>query len=123
MSAGFAGKLAAAGIAVSTGKIVALAGEPALTEAKLADGSTIAVDGLFVAMGQASALDFAKTLGVTSRGAFIEADHEQKTNVPGVFAAGDCVGHFMQIGVAVGEGAKAGRAAIAHIKERLGKAE
>uniref|UniRef100_I2Q0M9 Thioredoxin reductase n=1 Tax=Desulfovibrio sp. U5L TaxID=596152 RepID=I2Q0M9_9BACT len=115
---GFAEKLSAAGIPVSTAKIVSLTGQPALTGAVLADGTPLPADGLFVAMGQASALDFAKTLGVTSRGAFLEADHEQKTNVPGVFAAGDCVGHFLQISVAVGEGAKAGRAAIAHVKER-----
>lgn len=118
----FASGLAQAGIPVSTAKIVRLAGERAMTGALLEDGTEIAAEGLFVAMGQASALDFAKTLGVATRGAFIEADHEQKTNVPGVFAAGDCVGHFMQISVAVGEGAKAGRAAIAHIKERAGKA-
>ncbi|OLN26989.1 Thioredoxin reductase [Desulfovibrio sp. DV] len=117
----FAASLAEAGIPVSTAKIVRLAGEPAMTGAVLEDGTAIEAEGLFVAMGQASALDFAKTLGVATSGAFIEADHEQKTNVPGVFAAGDCVGHFMQISVAVGEGAKAGRAAIAHIKERAGK--
>ena len=121
MDESFAAALAQAGIAVSTGKIASLVGQPAMTGAVLEDGSEIAADGLFVAMGQASALDFAKTLGVATRGAFIEADHEQKTNVPGVFAAGDCVGHFMQISVAVGEGAKAGRAAIAHIKERGAK--
>jgi thioredoxin reductase (NADPH) len=118
----FAASLAAAGIPVSTGKIVRLTGQPAMAGATLEDGTEIAADGLFVAMGQASALDFAKTLGVATRGAFIEADHEQKTNVPGVFAAGDCVGHFMQISVAVGEGAKAARAAIAHVKDRTGKA-
>ncbi|MEA4856982.1 NAD(P)/FAD-dependent oxidoreductase [Solidesulfovibrio sp.] len=118
----FTGKLAAAGIAVSTAKIVRLSGQPALTGLVLEDGNEAPAEGLFVAMGQASALDFAKTLGVTARGAFLEADSEQKTNVPGVFAAGDCVGHFMQISVAVGEGAKAGRAAIAHIKERAGRA-
>lgn len=123
MGDGFAARLAEAGIAVSTAKIDRLLGDPALSGAVLADGSAIACEGLFVAMGQASALDFAKTLGVTSRGAFLEADHEQKTNIPGVFAAGDCVGHFMQISVAVGEGAKAGRAAIAHIKSRLGTAK
>jgi thioredoxin reductase (NADPH) len=123
MGDGFADKLAEAGIAVSTAKIVRLTGEPAMTGAELDDGATIAAEGLFVAMGQASALDFAKTLGVTAKGAFIEADSEQKTNVPGIFAAGDCVGHFMQISVAVGEGAKAGRAAIAYVKERGGKAE
>ncbi len=121
MGNGFAEKLAAAGIAVSTAKIVSLTGQPALAGVRFEDGSEAPVDGLFVAMGQASALDFAKTLGVTSKGAFLEADHEQKTNVPGVFAAGDCVGHFLQISVAVGEGAKAGRAAIAYIKERPGQ--
>jgi thioredoxin reductase (NADPH) len=121
MGEGFAQQLAAAGIGVSTSRLVSLAGDPALTGARLEDGTEIALDGLFVAMGQASALDFAKTLGVICKGAFIEADHEQKTNVPGVFAAGDCVGHFMQISVAVGEGAKAGRAAIAHAKARKGK--
>ncbi len=118
MDAVFVEKLAVSGIAVVNAKIAGLTGQPALTGAILADGTTVPADGLFVAMGQASALDFAKTLGVTSQGAFLEADHEQKTNVPGVFAAGDCVGHFMQISVAVGEGAKAGRAAIAHVKER-----
>ena len=123
MGNGFAEKLQEAGIAVLPEKIVRLVGEPAMTTAVLEDGREIPADGLFVAMGQASALDFAKTLGVAARGAFLEADHEQKTNIPGVFAAGACVGHFMQISVAVGEGAKAGRAAIAYIKERGGKAE
>ena len=122
MGEDFAGKLAEAGITVSTAKLVALSGEPAMTGASLEDGTAIPLDGLFVAMGQASALDFAKTLGVVTKGAFIEADHEQKTNIPGVFAAGDCVGHFLQISVAVGEGAKAGRAAIAHVKARRSKA-
>ncbi|WP_428568549.1 MAG: NAD(P)/FAD-dependent oxidoreductase [Solidesulfovibrio sp. DCME] len=119
----FTGKLAEVGIAVSTAKVDRLTGEAALTGLVLADGGEAPAEGLFVAMGQASALDFAKTLGVLAKGAFIEADSEQKTNVPGVFAAGDCVGHFMQISVAVGEGAKAGRAAIAHVKERAGKAD
>ncbi len=116
----FNDKLTAAGIGLFTDSIVGLSGTPALSGAMLESGATIPLDGLFVAMGQASALDFARTLGVTTRGAFIEADHEQKTNIPGVFAAGDCVGHFMQISVAVGEGAKAGRAAIAHAKAKAG---
>ena len=120
MDESFAAKLTAAGIGVSTASLVNLTGTPALAGGGLADGGHLAFEGLFVAMGQASALDFARTLGVTTRGAFLEADHDQKTNVPGVFAAGDCVGHFMQISVAVGEGAKAGRAAIAHIREQAG---
>ena len=45
-----------------------------------------------------------------------EADADQKTNVPGVFAAGDCVGRFLQISVAVGEGAIAANSAIDYVK-------
>lgn len=118
IAAPFLDKLAQAGIAVSTATIARLSGTPALTSGVLTNGTTLAFEGLFVAMGQASALDFARTLGVTTHEAFLEADHNQKTNIPGVFAAGDCVGRYLQISVAVGEGAKAGRAAIAHIRER-----
>lgn len=117
MSGAFAEKLEQAGIPVIQKTIKTLSGDPALTTAHLSGGEEAPLDGIFVAMGQASALDFAKTLGLPLRGAFIEADHDQKTGVPGIFAAGDCVGRFLQISVAVGEGAKAGKAAIAFLKE------
>ena len=81
------------------------------------DGGSRAVDGLFVAMGQASASDFAYSLGLLKNGNFIQADEAQQTNLPGVFAAGDCVGRFLQISVAVGEGAIAARGAISHVKK------
>lgn len=119
----FTAQLEEASIPVVNRKIVSLKGENGLEAAVLDGGETIPLDGLFVAMGEASALDFAKTLGVTTKGAFIEADYEQKTNIPGVFAAGDCVGRFLQISVAVGEGAKAGRAAISHVKKTMKKGE
>ncbi|MDQ7833031.1 MAG: NAD(P)/FAD-dependent oxidoreductase [Desulfovibrionaceae bacterium] len=117
----FSERLAKANIPVHQETLKTLSGEPALTTAHTNDGRDVPVDGIFVAMGQASALDFAKALGLPLRGAFIDADHEQKTGVPGVFAAGDCVGRFLQISVAVGEGAKAGKSAIAFLKE-TGKA-
>jgi thioredoxin reductase (NADPH) len=118
MSPEYRERLAAKGIPVLEAKITALAGDPALASATLEPGGEMAVDGIFVAMGQASALDFAATLGLTRHRDFIEADEEQKTNIPGVFAAGDCVGKFLQIGVAVGEGAKAARSAIRFLKDR-----
>ncbi|QLA15989.1 NAD(P)/FAD-dependent oxidoreductase [Desulfolutivibrio sulfoxidireducens] len=117
ISEGFAARLSQAGIPVIEQTVATLAGEPALAAARLANGTELPVDGIFIAMGQASALDFAKTLGLPLRGAFIQADHDQKTALPGVFAAGDCVGRFLQISVAVGEGAKAGKSAIAYLKQ------
>jgi len=103
-------------IPVHTDTITTLAGDGGLERVVLASGREMDAQGLFVAMGQASSSDFALSLGVLRNGQFIETDREQRTNVPGVFAAGDCVGRFLQISVAVGEGAVAGRAAISHVK-------
>ncbi|WP_027185309.1 NAD(P)/FAD-dependent oxidoreductase [Desulfovibrio inopinatus] len=114
----FSDRLEKAGIVVSQEKIDVLEGEPALSAVVLESGESIPLDGLFIAMGEASALDFANTLGLTRRGVFIDAESDQTTNIPGVFAAGDCVGRFLQISVAVGEGALAGRSAINYLKKK-----
>ena len=44
-------------------------------------------------------------------------DKDFQTTVPGLFAAGDCTGGTLQVAVAVGEGAKAGLAAIKYLRE------
>ena len=110
-------KLSAAGIGIIEKKIESLAGDGALSEVRFDDGSSRPASGLFIALGDASSLDFAYSLGIITRGTFIETDFEQKTNVPGVFAAGDCTGRYLQISVAVGEGAIAARSAIAWVRE------
>ena len=117
MSEEFMNRLRENGIPVLERKVEALAGNGGLEKVVLDNGEEIDAQGLFIAMGQASSNDFAYTLGLLRNGQFIDTDREQRTNVPGVFAAGDCVGRFLQISVAVGEGALAGRAAISHVKE------
>lgn len=117
MSAEFQSRLQESNIFILEKKIISLSGNNGLEAVVLDDGQTIAAQGLFIALGQASSSDFAYSLGVARNGQFIDTDREQKTNIPGVFAAGDCVGRFLQISVAVGEGALAGRAAISHVKE------
>lgn len=117
MSEEFMNRLRESGIPVLERKVESLAGNGGLEKVVLDNGEEIEAQGLFIAMGQASSNDFAYTLGLLRNGQFIDTDREQRTNVPGVFAAGDCVGRFLQISVAVGEGALAGRAAISHVKE------
>lgn len=112
----FMEKLKENNIRVIDKKIETLSGEPALEKVTFEDGETFETDGVFVAMGEASSSDFAYTLGLERNGNYVVADQHQKTNMPGVFAAGDCVGRFLQIAVAVGEGAIAARQAIKHIK-------
>jgi thioredoxin reductase (NADPH) len=103
-------------IPIIEGKVVSLSGEQGLERVHLNDGRVMELDGLFLAMGEASSIDFSYSLGLLRKGIYIDADYEQRTNVAGVFAAGDCVGRFHQISVAVGEGAIAGKSAIAHVK-------
>ncbi|MGI6038397.1 MAG: NAD(P)/FAD-dependent oxidoreductase [Limnochordia bacterium] len=117
MSEAFKDRLQEANIPIIEDKITHLAGKDFLEQVVFADGSTRDVQGLFVAMGEASSTDFAYSLGLEQNGQFIVADEEQKTNVPGVFAAGDCTGGFLQIAVAVGEGAKAAHWAMRYLRD------
>ena len=43
------------------------------------------------------------------------------TTVPGLFAAGDCLGGILQVAVAVGDGAKAGLGAIEFVRNLKAK--
>ncbi len=113
----FQERLREANIGIIEKKINEITGKDALSGVTFDDGTILPCDGLFIALGDASSLDFAYSLGVLTRGVFIEADAEQKTNVPGIFAAGDCTGRYLQISVAVGDGAIAARSAIAHVRE------
>ena len=73
------------------------------------------IQGVFFAYGTASSLDFARKLGIMINSNAISTDKDQRTNIPGLFAAGDCTGGFKQISTAVGQGALAGKSAIEYI--------
>jgi thioredoxin reductase (NADPH) len=121
MTPPFPEKLEEAGIPVLEMKITAIEGTNGMEGVVFSDDSRQEAEGLFVAMGQAGAADFAASLGLVKNGVFIEADDMQQTNVPGVYAAGDCVGRFLQISVAVGEGALAARSAIKYVKKNCAR--
>lgn len=97
-------------------KITSLHGEVNLERIKFSDGTEMEASGIFIATGDASSSDFAKSLGIITEGNFIQVDREMKTNVPGIFAAGDCTGGFLQISIAAGEGAMAGKSAIDYVR-------
>lgn len=115
-------QLKAKDIAIVPGRIETLNGLDGLEGVTFADGSSRDAFGMFVAMGEASTTSFAKTIGLEQddKGS-IKVDEMMHTNMPGIFAAGDCVGRFKQIAVAVGEGALAAREAIAYCKQTCPK--
>jgi thioredoxin reductase (NADPH) len=106
-------------IEIITKKIDDLAGEGGLERVLFEDESEIDVYGVFVALGEASSTDFARSMGVELDKSKVVVDAAtHATNLPGIYAAGDCVGRFLQIAVAVGEGALAAKNAMAYIKKK-----
>lgn len=106
----------AAGFTVRKEVIKAIVGENKLQSIHFAEGPALNVDGLFIAMGTADSTDIARKLGAHLDGRFIKIDTDCATNIPGLFAAGDCTGGLMQIAKAVHEGARAGLAALKFIR-------
>ena len=95
-------------------------GTDLLQGVKFKDNSELAINGVFVAEGVASSVDFAKKLGIQVENNAIIVDKEMKTNMPGVFAAGDCTGGLLQISKAIYEGAKAGLSAVTYVRSLNG---
>ena len=102
---------------VNTKKIKEISGEQRVNKVEFEDGTSIDVDGVFVAEGEASASDFAKTLGIMQQGEAIIVDEKMKTNVDGIFACGDAVGGLYQVCKAVYQGAEAGLSAVSYIRK------
>jgi alkyl hydroperoxide reductase subunit F len=68
----------------------------------------LALEGIFVQIGLVPNTEWLKGIVAMSRYGEIEVDAKGATNVPGVFAAGDCTTvPFKQIVIAAGDGAKA----------------
>jgi len=82
------------------------------------DGSSLPVSGLFVAIGVAGSTDLANQLGAATENNKIIIDEYMTTNIPGLFAAGDCTGGLLQISKAVYEGAKAGTEVIKYLRSQ-----
>ena len=96
-----------AGIPIETDRLDRLVGDDGLEGVVTTDDETIAIDGLFVALGTAGGTDLAEMLGVPVEDDSIVTEPDQSTTVDRVYAAGDATGGHQQIATSVGEGARA----------------
>lgn len=103
-------------INVITKEVVAFEGDDTLQSVKFTDGTSLKVSGVFVAVGVAGSSDLARKLGAQTSGSKIVVNENMATNIPGLYAAGDCTGGMLQISKAVYEGARAGTEAIKYIR-------
>ena len=103
-------------IKLNTNKVESLAGDEVLEKINFIDGSSLSVSGLFIAIGVAGSVDLAKKLGARTENNKIVTDEFMATNIPGLYAAGDCTGGLLQISKAVYEGALAGTEIIKFLR-------
>lgn len=101
-------------------KLEEIKGETTVNSVQFTDGSSIETDGFFVAIGIAGAGDFARKLGAELNGNTIVTDEKYRTNIPGLFAAGDNTGGMLQIAKAVYEGAVAGSEGAKFVRSMKG---
>jgi thioredoxin reductase (NADPH) len=78
---------------------------------------TYDVDGAFIALDVQSSFTFAMHLGIALRGNDIIVDSNLMTNLPGIFAGGDCIGGLKQIVKAASDGAIAAQSIKKYLKE------
>lgn len=103
---------------VITTKIKEIKGDKRVSSIEFEDGTSLELDGVFVALGVAGGADFAKKLGVTLDGDSIKVNEKMVTNLPGLFSCGNITGGLLQVCKAAYEGAEAGLSAVKYIKEK-----
>lgn len=96
-----------------------IVGNDKVQELWLEDGRTLAVDGVFIAVGMIPATDVVKDIVELDQNGFVVADETGKTSADGFFAAGDVRNKMLrQVVTAVSDGANAATSARIYIEER-----
>ena len=106
------------GMTVHTSKLSSIKGTEHVESVVFEDGAELPLDGVFIAIGTAGSVGLAKMMGIQLEGRSVKVDENMATNVPGIFAAGDCTGGLLQVAKAVYEGAKAGLSAVNYLRSK-----
>lgn len=109
-------EIRAENIKINDKEIREIRGEEKAEEIEFTDNSRMKTDGIFIAEGIAGSSEFAKKLGIITKNNKIIVNEKMETNVPGIYACGDCTGGLLQISKAVYEGTIAGLEVIKYLK-------
>lgn len=106
-------KLASRGVKIERTKVVEMLGQaPALEAVRLADGRVLPFDVFFTQAQTSQASPLAEQLGVAFEdgplGPCIRLEENKRTNVPGVYAAGDAAASMHSASLAISSGVLAG---------------
>lgn len=110
-------EIRAENVDIDTRKIREIKGDKKIEEIEFEDSTKMKTEGLFVALGVAGSNEFAKKLGILTQKDRIVVNENMETNIPGIYACGDCTGGLLQVSKSVYEGAKAGLQAIRYLRK------
>ena len=102
-------------VTVMAGRVSGILGEGRVSSVTLTDGSALDIDGIFILRDSISLGALLPQLKLED--GHIAVDRGMATNLPGVYAAGDCTGRPYQYAKAVGEGNVASHAMIDYLAE------
>ncbi len=105
-------------VTVHADRVTAVLGEMKANGVQLKSGEQLAVDGIFCLRDSITLSSL--LAGLETEEGHIRVDRSMATNLPGVYAAGDCTGRPYQYAKAVGEGNVAAHSVIEYL-DRAGK--
>jgi len=113
------GRIKDAGVEIFEGSNIAeIRGDASVREVILKNGEVLNVDGVLVELGARGVFELLMPLNVDmDEKMHIKVDRKQRTNVLGLYAAGDICGPPYQVAKAVGEGCVAGISAAQYARE------
>ena len=109
-------EIRAENVSINEKEIKEIHGNEKVEEVEFTDNTRLKTDGIFIAEGTAGTVEFAKKLGIIINNNSIIVNDNMETNIPGIYACGDCTGGLLQISKAVYEGTKAGLSVIDYLK-------
>lgn len=89
-------------------EVISINGTDGVESVTLKSGKTLKTDGVFIYVGQKPSTNFVSDLGITNDTGWIQVNSRFQTQIPSIFAAGDCIDkNIRQIVTATGDGANA----------------
>ena len=111
-------EIRAENVSVNEKEIREIKGNIRAEEIEFKDNTKLKTDGIFIAEGTAGSHEFAKKLGIITKNNKIIVNEKMETNVPGIYACGDCTEGLLQISKAVYQGTIAGLEVIKKLKNK-----
>lgn len=103
-------------VGIDSRKISSITGGDVVSGVEFEDGTMLDASGIFIAQGVANASDLAAKIGAQTKKGYIVTNETMMTNIPDLYAVGDCTGGLLQIAKAVSDGAIAGTSIIKKLR-------